>query len=164
MKNRLQTLGLIPLLYFLYSGPVGLKTEEVPAGAKVWQAADNSRCLVCHLNYDEEPLAAKHAAANVGCIKCHGVSSAHSSDEDHATAPDTMYPREKIAPACLKCHGGENWKSQHKMIGDESQLKEKVCTQCHGEHRLKIRSRRWDKATGRLVPKTSAGQERNTGE
>ncbi len=26
-----------------------------------------------------------------------------------------------------------------------------VCTDCHGEHRLKVRTRRWDKETGKLV-------------
>src|SRR5512139_2059687 len=64
--------------------------------------ADNSRCFVCHANYDfnEEKLVFTHAAANIGCVRCHGESSRHSTDEDGLTAPDRMFPRPYIRFNC----------------------------------------------------------------
>ncbi len=102
--------------------------------------ADNSRCHVCHINYEDEKLAVVHARANVSCEKCHGSSNAHCSDEDNITPPDIMYPAEKINDFCKTCHPNS------KLGGDK-----KYCTDCHGEHRLGYRTRKWDKATGKLL-------------
>ena len=71
--------------------------------------ADNSRCFVCHVNYMQEKLAVTHAKANIGCAHCHGASDAHIADESWAsggngTAPDIMYPRDKINSSCMHCH------------------------------------------------------------
>lgn len=41
-------------------------------------AAGNSRCHVCHINYDEEILALNHELASVSCQKCHGSSDTSS--------------------------------------------------------------------------------------
>jgi hypothetical protein len=30
-------------------------------------------------------------------------------------------------------------------------MKDKVCTDCHGSHKLKVRTRMWDKETGKLI-------------
>jgi hypothetical protein len=113
--------------------------------------ADNSFCLVCHANYQKEGLAANHAKAGVGCMKCHGSSDAHSSDEDGLTPPEIMYPKDRIQPSCMACHpqGQLARKKEHAdvLAGASS----RVCTDCHGDHRLKVRTRRWDKKTGKLV-------------
>lgn len=71
--------------------------------------ADNSRCHVCHINYTQEDIAVIHARANISCEQCHGASDAHIADESWAwggngTAPDIMYPRSRINPACMSCH------------------------------------------------------------
>lgn len=102
--------------------------------------ADNSRCYVCHINYEDEALAFVHAQANIGCEQCHGSSDAHCSDEDNITPPDIMYPAEKINSSCKGCH------PTAKLGGSK-----KYCTDCHGEHRLSYRTRKWDKATGELI-------------
>ncbi len=121
--------------------------------------ADNSACFVCHANYREEPFAVHHAVNDVGCVVCHGDSFAHRNDENNTTPPEKMYPREKIREACKKCHEGE-----HKASADEVRVRKVerglesmdastfVCTDCHGNHRLRIRTVRWDKATGKLLP------------
>ena len=75
--------------------------------------ADNSRCLHCHLNMADEELATTHARANIGCANCHGNCDAHIADESWAsggngTAPEIMYPRDKIQAACMKCHPRKN--------------------------------------------------------
>ena len=98
--------------------------------------ADNSRCFVCHINYMEEDIAVTHARANIGCADCHGNCDEHIADESWAsggngTAPDIMYPREKINPFCTGCHTGEKID------------KEKYCTDCHGDHRLTNRKCKW---------------------
>lgn len=102
--------------------------------------ADNSRCYVCHINFQEDKLTSTHAKANVGCERCHGASDAHCSDEDNITPPDIMYPAEKINSFCKSCHPNA------KLGGGK-----KYCTDCHGEHRLSHRTRKWDKNTGKLI-------------
>ena len=102
--------------------------------------ADNSRCYVCHINYEVEELTSMHAKADVGCERCHGTSDAHCSDKDNMTPPDIMYPADKVNSSCNSCH------PDGKLGGGK-----KYCTDCHGEHRLSHRTRRWDKATGKLI-------------
>ena len=113
-------------------------TEELssPTGP----VADNSRCYVCHINYEGEELVFIHAQANISCEQCHGASDAHCSDEDNITPPDIMYPANKINSSCKSCH------PSGKLSGGK-----KYCTDCHGEHRLSYRTRKWDKATGELI-------------
>ena len=119
--------------------------------------ADNAACFVCHGNYRGELLAGVHAQANVGCVKCHGDSFAHRSDENNVTPPDTMYAPAEIAPACAKCHDTHNapaakiiarWQEKCPAKTNPADL---VCTDCHGEHRMKFRTVWWDKKTRKLV-------------
>jgi len=142
-------------------------TVSVPASAKS-PMADNSRCFVCHGNYDfeDEPLASIHAKANIGCVRCHGASPQHSADEDGLTPPERMYRPSHIRFNCLSCHDWVKLVASDKAKQDHADLKEKpdhqavldgtrkdkkLCTDCHGDHRLSHRTRRWDKRTGELV-------------
>jgi hypothetical protein len=127
--------------------------------------ADNQACFVCHNNYQEEELASVHADNNVGCIKCHGESLEHRNDENNVTPPQRMYPSARIDSACKECHSEHNaaaTKVLEKWMARCPHKKEPaaiLCTDCHGEHRLKNRTVRWDKATGKLLgaEKTAAG-------
>ena len=119
--------------------------------------ADNSACYVCHGNYEEEPLAQVHSRAEVGCVDCHGQSYDHRDDEDNVTPPDIMYWPEKIDDACQKCHRTHDaparkvlarWKERCPGKKDVSTI---VCTDCHGQHRLKVRTVRWDKRARKLI-------------
>lgn len=129
--------------------------------------ADNSRCFVCHANYDftDEPLAFAHARANVGCVLCHGNSERHSTDEDGLTPPDRMFPLGHVRFNCLGCHNSRllvrndasrthlpaEERPDHQSVLDGTAKEKRFCTDCHGDHRLGHRTRRWDKRTGRLV-------------
>jgi len=119
--------------------------EQDPAA--VGAAADNSRCFVCHVNYMEEQLAVNHARRDIGCARCHGPSDAHIADESwgsggNGTAPDIMYPRDKINPACMTCHAGDKLDAaKHEAVFAKSDPK--VCTDCHGKHRLSKRRCKW---------------------
>jgi hypothetical protein len=114
--------------------------------------ADNSRCHVCHMNYEVEELAVLHARANIGCEQCHGASDAHCSDEDNITPADIMYPAAKINPSCMECHPRENIDIEpHEPLLAGIDSEKKYCTDCHGDHRLSYRTRKWDKATGELI-------------
>lgn len=112
-------------------------------------AADNSRCYVCHFNFQFEKLASTHANAGVGCADCHGPSDAHIADESWSwggkgTPPDRMYPREKINSACIKCHQPDRLPSKpHAMILAHLHQTKQVCTDCHGKHRLAHRKVHW---------------------
>ncbi len=119
--------------------------------------ADNSPCFVCHANYSEESFAVEHAANDVGCVECHGKSFAHRNDENNTTPPGHMYPPDAIASLCAKCHHGHNvdpkkviarWQKK----GIDKDTAAIVCTDCHGNHRLNVRTVRWNKKTGKLLP------------
>jgi hypothetical protein len=127
------------------SAPLLLDDEETEASDE--PAADNNRCFVCHINYAEEQIAANHARRNIGCVHCHGTSDAHIADESwgsggNGTAPDIMYPRDKINPACMTCHPRDKMQApQHELAFAKSDPK--VCTDCHGDHRLPRRRCKW---------------------
>ena len=134
-----------PLL--LEDPPLLIEDEE-----ETGPIADNSRCHVCHINYSDEALAVTHARANINCERCHGASDAHCSDEDNITPPDIMYPAEKIGSFCIGCHTREKIDLDvHTNIMSKINSKEAACTNCHGEHRLNYRTRKWDKTTGKLI-------------
>jgi predicted CXXCH cytochrome family protein len=128
--------------------------EKQPAKGPV---ADNGACHVCHTNYEHESLALEHARENVGCVKCHGESIAHRNDEDNITPPDIMFPADAIETGCLKCHETHDapakkvlarWQERCPAKENPSDL---VCTDCHGEHRMRFRTVWWDKKTGKLA-------------
>ncbi len=135
--------------------PLLLLEESIPAqesALPAGPAADNSRCYVCHTNYENEALAVVHARAGAGCEDCHGASDAHCSDEDNITPPDTMYPVEKIKPFCMGCHTKEKIGiAVHNSVMAETDPVKACCTGCHGEHQLAHRTRKWDKTTGELI-------------
>ena len=118
---------------------------------------DNIACFVCHANYREEALASQHTEGNVGCVDCHGPSYAHRNDENNITPPDRMYPADKVDQACRKCHSTHDvpaakviacWQQRY---ADKTTTGTIVCTDCHGDHRLEVRTVRWDKKTGKLL-------------
>jgi hypothetical protein len=127
--------------------PLLLLEDEAENGAPSDSAADNSRCFVCHINYMQEKLAVTHARAGIGCAQCHGPSDAHIADESWAsggngTAPAVMYPRDKVNPACMTCHAREKLETpEHRPLLAGST--DKVCTDCHGKHRLPQRRCKW---------------------
>ena len=117
---------------------------------------ENSFCAVCHYGFDEEELALNHRAANIGCQRCHGESLAHRSDENNITPPEIMYAKEKINPFCMTCHPGNKivQKSVHEAVLSAEASPQKHCTDCHGkEHRINVRTTRWNKITGELLKK-----------
>ena len=114
--------------------------------------ADNGRCHVCHLNFKDEALTKVHAQAAIGCTRCHGDSDAHRSDEDNITPPDVMFPKAKINSFCTGCHAGDTLSEPaHKSMKAEMDPLKACCTECHGEHRLNYRTRKWDKITRDLI-------------
>lgn len=138
--------GLAPLVVDMEAP---LLLEEAPQGRgtpglATKAARENTACFVCHANFQEEKLTTLHAAADVGCTRCHGKSYAHRNDENHTTAPDKMFGADEIRAFCRTCHP--------KGDPEKRDLQKKPCTDCHGSHRLKVRSVRWDKRTGQLIP------------
>ncbi len=129
-----------------------LEGEPEELATPTGPVADNSRCHVCHMNYEVEPLTIVHARADISCEQCHGSSDAHCSDEDNITPPDIMYPAEKIDSFCMGCHTNEKIDVPvHKSVLAEMDTEGASCTNCHGEHRLSHRTRRWDKTSGKLL-------------
>ena len=121
---------------------------------------DNLRCYACHATLEDEPLVAFHAGGGVSCEKCHGASKVHTNDEDNLTAPEIMYPPERIAAACWECHPEvKPPKGFQPPVAEDAK---KTCTECHFQHRLLRRDRVWDKSTGKLLSKPPVN--RMTGE
>ena len=123
-----------------------LLLDDEPAVDLGEGAADNSRCHVCHMNYMSDSLALTHAAAGMGCNKCHGESDEHIADESWAwggkgTAPDDMYTLEQINPFCTGCHNKDTLQMHEAVLAGTSEAK--YCTDCHGEHRMAVRKMKW---------------------
>ncbi|NLX56566.1 MAG: hypothetical protein GXY58_15770 [Planctomycetaceae bacterium] len=115
------------------------------------EEADNTFCYVCHANYDGEKLVTIHEPEGVGCETCHGRSDKHSQDEDSLVPPDVIFATANVAKFCTQCHAKRDL-----LDGDESHEKlfageledDQTCTNCHDiNHKLKVRTRRWDKET-----------------
>lgn len=115
--------------------------------------ADNSYCLVCHANFKSEKISSIHQKEGIGCAKCHGESDSHSADEDGLVPPEIMFAKEQIQGACMECHKEADLRevTDHDAVFTAEPSKHKVCTDCHGEHRMAVRTRIWDKATGKLL-------------
>lgn len=129
---------------------VSKKTKHI-----LGSADDNYWCYVCHMNYQVEPLALRHAKGGVGCSRCHGKSEEHTADEDGLIAPQKMFPREEVNSSCLPCHkeyaeSNEICLYQPDVLGSV-EAGPCQCTDCHGRHRLANRARKWDKTTGKLL-------------
>jgi hypothetical protein len=135
-----------PLL--LDDEPLLLLDDDADADEPKGPMADNSRCFVCHINYMQEDIAVTHARQDMGCAHCHGESDEHIADESWAsggngTAPEIMYPRDKINPFCLGCHPKDKLPAeQHESLFADA-VEKKYCTDCHGDHRLKERKCKW---------------------
>jgi len=135
-----------PLL--LDDEPLLLLDDEPDEDSSTESMADNSRCFVCHINYMDEDIAVTHARVNMGCANCHGDCDEHIADESWAsggngTPPGIMYPLSKINPFCMGCHTRDKIDTeQHKPLFAGT-IKEKYCTDCHGNHRLVNRKCKW---------------------
>jgi len=139
----------------LLAGP----SEKGGASPVTKAAVENAACFVCHANYSEDELSARHAAVEVGCTKCHGESHPHRNDENHTTPPDRMYAIEAVVALCQQCHESAKIDPQEiETVRREQPEKPAsepvVCTDCHGKHRLPRRAVRWDKTIGKLIPPT----------
>jgi hypothetical protein len=156
-----RTTGGPPPLVVDTSAPLLLdeptEEEEVPDVATTQAAAENMACFVCHDNYRTEFLANRHAKAEIGCVNCHGQSSAHRNDENNITPPEILYSPEKIDSFCQGCHRTHDVPPQ-KIIArwaerslDRTDPSKIVCTDCHGDHRMKVRTIIWDKRSGKLL-------------
>ena len=121
---------------------------------------DNAACFVCHVNFKTESLAQAHAKAKMGCSDCHGKSYAHRNDENNTTPPEKMYAMDQIDHACRQCHPRHDVPAAKVVVLalqrglSKTDSKAIVCTDCHGSHRLPQRTVRWDKKTGKLLPRT----------
>ena len=142
-----------PLLLDEPPPPEPFDPFAIPAGPK----ADNRACYACHANYENEPLVDAHAEANVGCVKCHGPSPAHRNDESNITPPDEMFGPGTMKKLCAQCHEDHDvpaanviarWQETCPVKTNPEEI---VCTDCHGQHRLKFRTVWWDKETRELV-------------
>ena len=134
-------------------------TQEHQASVGVTTQAEieNADCFVCHANYRYETLVNDHARANIGCAVCHGQSFEHKNDENNTTPPEKMYPADRIDSFCQGCHNSHDVPPSKvvahwlKRYPDKTVPDKNVCTDCHGEHRMKVRTIIWDKKTGKLI-------------
>ncbi len=151
--------------------PLGKDTKwkvTKPDPSKAVMEADNSYCLVCHVNLEEEELVDIHLPVGVGCETCHGLSDNHSADEDSLTPPEIMWSKERINSRCMTCHSREELlvdktaAEPHREMFQrweeptKAEPGEKYCVQCHGKHRIRNRTREWDQESGKLL-KQSGG-------
>lgn len=131
---------LIPLACLaLLLGYGGSERGEKPPARQ-----DNSLCLVCHLDFEAEPLSTDHLAQGITCVRCHGRSEHHMSDETLMTKPDILFGRAEVEPFCYKCHQKhknpaaveeflQQWRGKIRPNG-RTVRQDSICTDCHGRH------------------------------
>ena len=121
--------------------------QRRPAGADAGHAssaADNSECLICHMDFKAELISARHERERIRCTDCHGPSLAHGDDEMNITPPDKLFGRAEVVPFCKTCHRShkkgkayddfvKKWHSRRRPNG-RMILDDSVCTDCHGNH------------------------------
>ncbi len=136
---------------------LGAPASKLAPADALKRGADNGACLVCHANFGKETLAATHASSGVACTSCHGPSAAHRNDEANVIPPDIMLSTETLDASCERCHQRHDASARavvarflEKSTGRHD-LKSLVCTTCHGEHRLPVRTVRWDRKSGKLL-------------
>jgi hypothetical protein len=99
------------------------------------------------MTFVREELSQVHARADVGCIRCHGLSAAHANDENiGATKPDITFDRAEVNPACRKCHPAHDappeavlarWRERRAAgLAPDVPPMAAVCTDCHGAHKI----------------------------
>lgn len=163
MFKRLAIAGILAVGALVIAAPPPLKVDKSAplllddAPAKKTPASPKLICYDCHGTFRDDPFSIKHASVDVTCVTCHGESDAHAHDEDNITPPQTMYAREAIAKRCGECHKEHN-ASPAKVVArwQERGLQKLkpvnlVCTDCHGRHRMNVRTIHWDKKTGKLL-------------
>jgi hypothetical protein len=66
-----------------------------------------------------------------------------------------MFPREKIDRACKECHPDPAERivmgARYCLHIPEGPEVGKTCTECHGAHRMAVRTVHWDRTTGKLL-------------
>ena len=145
-------------------------TADTPPSSPHHDVDINAACYVCHVNYKADPFVQTHARTNVGCVKCHGPSRAHAADEANLTPPDVMHMLPQMTTFCYLCHPAHNasarailrrWQERCPQKADPSRV---YCTDCHGNHRLEVRTITWNKRTGELLSKARPMSVRATGD
>jgi hypothetical protein len=68
-----------------------------------------------------------------------------------------MFATDVIDASCARCHEGHDVKPSavvklflEKAPG-QTDARSLVCTSCHGEHRMAVRTVRWNRKTGKLI-------------
>ena len=132
--------------------------RPVAPAPKKYQPTNNQYCLDCHVNFHAEDLTTVHVKAGVGCVKCHGATDDHAADEEHLTAPDIIYSKARVNASCStsECHPQPAMKKEigHRPFFAGKDPEHAYCTDCHGNHSLPKRTRRWDKETRQLIEAT----------
>ncbi len=115
-------------------------------GTQAQLPEDNSKCLLCHANFEEEALVTTHLVQGITCAVCHGISHEHMNDETSQTKPDIMFGRAEVQPFCERCHDAHQhpdtvaqfqaqWQGKVRPNG-RLILKQAMCTDCHGIHAI----------------------------
>ncbi len=88
---------------------------------------------------------------------CQGCHEAHDIPPKKIIARWIQEKEKKPEATCEGCHKDDDvppekvvvrWKERDLDKSDPARI---VCTDCHGEHRMKVRTVIWDKKTGRLL-------------
>ncbi len=81
-------------------GCVPSEIDKSEQNKVVVSKADNSECLVCHMDFKSELISSRHEEEGVGCTYCHGESLAHGDDESNIIKPDVLFGRAEIRGYC----------------------------------------------------------------
>ncbi|MHC4148061.1 MAG: hypothetical protein ACYSR5_01120 [Planctomycetota bacterium] len=106
----------------------------------------NELCIVCHMDFGDEPVTTDHILKGITCSHCHGKSVGHMHDETMMTSPDILYGRAEVEAVCNHCHqphkfpeAVENFRKKwlgRKRENGRGITADSICTDCHGLHTI----------------------------
>lgn len=92
------------------------------------------------------------AKINAACVKCHKVEILANQELHKPLLAALAAQKADSKKADVKKKEDAPKDSKKDGVKDASAAKKgDVCTDCHGEHQLKNRTRHWDKDTGKLI-------------
>lgn len=130
--------------YWRYAPVLRTTPATQAATAVVGGQTDNSACLVCHLDFENEELVVVHLKAGMPCASCHGESETHRSDELNVAPPEILFGSLEIEAFCKGCHPTHKDAAKYDAFLKEWSGRRRpnarlitansLCTDCHGNH------------------------------
>jgi hypothetical protein len=115
--------------------PADFAGDDADNPGKALKAKLLGACDTCHVDSSDELVLSVHfKEEKIGCVKCHGKSDGHISDENNEVKPDRLFPPKVVDKFCGKCHECDRPKGTKPAKALKNRRPN--CIDCHHPHSL----------------------------